>query len=258
MNEYRTISVEKKEDVIHLTLDREHRMNALNREMVEELESGLEEIAAENPNCIVISGAGSNFSAGADISGFRAKVQYLSDVSRRGKEVFNSIEKSPIPSVAAIRGNCLGGGLELAMACDFRVASEDSKLGQPEINLGIIPGWGGTQKLPRLVGLSRAKEMIMLGERIPAEEAKGIGLVNKVFSADEFEGEVNKFATKIAEGPPIALKYAKYSLHYGSQAPRDIGEEIETSLFASIATTEDMAEGIEAFMEKREPEFKGK
>ncbi len=257
MAEYENILVEMEDDVFYLTLDREHRMNSMNEDLLNDVRDGIQEAEDEGARCIVIQGAGENFSAGADVSSFSPSVQALYKSSKKGKKVIKAIEETPIPVVAAIRGNCLGGGLEMSLACDFRIAAEDAKLGQPELNLGIIPGWGGTQRLPQIVGLAKAKELIMLAKRIPADEALEIGLVNKVVTVDEFEDEVEEFASEIASGPPIALKYAKFAMNYGTQVPTDVGEEIESSLFGSLASTEDMMEGIEAFMEKREPEFEG-
>lgn len=257
MGEYENISVEMEDDIFYLTLDREHRMNAMNEDLLNDIMDGLKEAEEESARCIVIKGAGENFSAGADVSSFSPSVQDLYRVSRKGKKVFGSIEETTIPVVAAIRGNCLGGGLEMSLACDFRLAGEDAKIGQPETNLGIIPGWGGTQRLPKIVGLGKAKELIMLADRISADEALDIGLVNRVFSIDEFEDKVDEFATEVASGPPIALKYTKFAMNYGTQVPTDVGEEIESALFGSLASTDDMMEGIEAFMEKREPEFEG-
>lgn len=257
MSEYEAISTEKEDDTFRIVLDRPHRMNAINDQMAEELTSALEEAESVGGRCIVISGEGGNFSTGADVTMFRPEVEFMHEASRMGKEITSSIEDSPIPVVAAIRGYCLGGGLELSLSCDFRIAAEDAELGNPEINLGIIPGWGGTQRLVRIVGLDKAKEIVMLGDRFSAEEALEMGLVNKVVPIDDFEDEVNEFATKLAEGPPIALEHAKYALNYGSQVPMDVGLSLESSLFGSLAATKDMMEGIEAFMEKRKPEFEG-
>lgn len=258
MNEYDTISTKIEDSIFYLTLDREHRLNAINPDMIDELEEGFKEAEEEGARCIVIQGAGENFSAGADVTAFSPNPLDLYKLSRKTKDFFHSFESSPIPIIAAIRGNCLGGGLEMTLACDLRIAAEDAKLGQTEIKLGIIPGWGGNLRLPKIVGMGKAKEMIMLGEKISAEKAEEIGLVNKVVPTDEFEKEVNELAEKLAAGPPIALQFSKYCMNYGSKVPIDIGKEIESGLFATIASTEDMIEGIEAFMEKREPEFEGK
>lgn len=258
MNEYETLAVEMEDNIFYLTLDREHRLNSINSEMLGEIKEALKEAEEKEARCIVIQGAGENFSAGADVTSFSPKVQDLFKTSRKGKDSFSCLESTPIPVIAAIRGNCLGGGLEMAMACDLRIAAEDAKIGQPEINLGIIPAWGGTLRLPKIIGRGKAKEIIMLGKEIPAEEAKKIGLVNKVVPVKDFQEEVEELSRKISEGPPVALNYAKLCMNYGAEVPFDIGKEVESGLFASLASTDDMIEGIEAFMEKRKPEFEGK
>ncbi|KXB04536.1 hypothetical protein AKJ50_02290 [candidate division MSBL1 archaeon SCGC-AAA382A13] len=255
---YDTIKTETKDNIFYLTLAREHRLNAINPKMLTEIKSGLEEAEEKQARCIVLKGSGENFSAGADVTAFSPDVQDLYKKSRKGKDVFSQIESAPMPVVAGIQGNCLGGGLEMTLACDFRIAAENAKLGQTETNLGIIPGWGGNLRLPKIVGLAKAKEIIMLGKKISAEEAEEIALVNETVPLDEFEEKVNDLAKKLAQGPPIALKYSKYCMNYGAQVPHEIGKEVESGLFASLASTEDMIEGIEAFMEKRKPEFEGK
>jgi enoyl-CoA hydratase/3-hydroxyacyl-CoA dehydrogenase len=168
------------------------------------------------------------------------------------------IERMPKPVIASINGYALGGGLELAMACDIRIASENSMLGQPEINLGLIPGAGGTQRLSKLVGRGRAKELIMLGEPIPAREAERIGLVNRVVPHDRLESETRALANKLAEKPPIALMAAKIAINLGSDYPLEAGLALESSLFSILFSTEDLVEGVSAFIQKRKPEFKGK
>jgi len=148
--------------------------------------------------------------------------------------------------------------LELALACDFRIAAEHAELGSTEINLGIIPGWGGTQRLVRNVGLTKAKEMVMLGDMLKADEALKIGLVNKVVHYDKLKEETTALAKRLTEKPPIAMKYAKHALNFGSQVPLEVGLRLESSLLALLFSTEDLKEGLEAFMSKRKPEFKGK
>jgi len=161
------------------------------------------------------------------------------------------------PVIAAINGYCLGGGLELALACDFRIAAEHAELGSPAIRLGILPGWGGTQRLVRIVGLAKAKEIVMLGDRIPAEEALKMGLVHRVVPFEKLREEARALAKRLAEGPPIAMKYAKWLLNFGTQAPLEVGQRLEAGVFGVLFTTKDMREGLEAFMSKRKPEFKG-
>ncbi|MEM2957993.1 MAG: enoyl-CoA hydratase-related protein, partial [Candidatus Jordarchaeaceae archaeon] len=180
------------------------------------------------------------------------------EATRRLQMVTTRMEKFPKPIIAALNGVALGGGLEIAMACDFRLAKEGTFVGQPEILLGIIPGAGGTQRLSRYVGLGRAKEMVMLGDRVSVEEAQKMGLINKVFPPDKFEEEVKNFANRLAAGPPIALKMAKYAINYGTEVPLDIGLMVESGVFGVLFGTEDMVEGTTAFLEKRFPKFKGK
>jgi enoyl-CoA hydratase/3-hydroxyacyl-CoA dehydrogenase len=173
-------------------------------------------------------------------------------------ETTQKIEKFPKPVIAAINGLALGGGCEIAISCDFRIASDKAAFGQPEIRLGLIPGAGGTLRLAKLIGLGRAKELCMLGGNIPADEAYRIGLVNKVIPADKFREEVQNFATKLAEGPPVALKMAKYSCNFGTQVAMDVGLVLESGLFSVLFGTEDMVEGTSAFLEKRKAKFTGK
>jgi enoyl-CoA hydratase/3-hydroxyacyl-CoA dehydrogenase len=178
---------------------------------------------------------------------------------RTGQKVFGKIEELSKPVIAAINGYALGGGLELALACDFRVAAEHAELGTPETsNLGLIPGWGATQRLPRIVGLAKAKEMILLGNRLKADEALKVGLVNKVVNFEKLRDEVRGLAAKLSEEPPIALKYAKHALNFGSQVPLDVGLRLEASLSALTFSTEDLKEGVEALMSRRKAEFKGR
>ncbi|HEW89953.1 MAG TPA: enoyl-CoA hydratase/isomerase family protein [Candidatus Bathyarchaeota archaeon] len=260
MAEYETIKLERDEDILWIILNRPHRLNAFNDVMISELSEALDK-AEEDPGvrCVIITGEGDRaFSAGADVTMFpRLTPDKAVAASRLGQEVFTKIERMSKPVIAAINGYALGGGLELAMACDFRIAAEHAELGNPEIRLGILPGWGGTQRLVRLVGLAKAKELVMLGDRIPAEEALRIRLVNKEVPFEDLRKEARALAKRLCKGPPIALKYAKWLLNFGSQFPLEIGQRLEATAFGVIFTTKDMREGIEAFMSKREPEFKG-
>jgi enoyl-CoA hydratase/3-hydroxyacyl-CoA dehydrogenase len=258
---YETIKVEREENTLWITLNRPHRLNAFNDVLLDELADILD-TAEKDPSvkCVVITGEGDRaFSAGADITMFpKATPVKAEEFSRIGQKVFGRIEEMPKPVVASINGFALGGGLELALACDFRVAAEHAELGSPEIGLGLIPGWGGTQRLVRVVGLAKAKEMVMLGSRLKAEEALKAGLVNKVVHFDKLHDEVRDLAKKLSEGPPIALKYAKYALNFGTQVPLDMGLRLESSLMGLSFSTEDLKEGLEAFMSRRKAEFKGK
>jgi enoyl-CoA hydratase/3-hydroxyacyl-CoA dehydrogenase len=258
---YETVKVEREEGTLWIILNRPHRMNAFNEVLMEELADVLD-TAEKDPSvkCLVVTGEGDrSFSAGADLTMFpKATPVKAEEFSRAGQRLFGRIEEMPKPAIAAINGFALGGGLELALACDFRIAAEHAELGSPEINRGIIPGWGGTQRLVRNLGLAKAKEMVMLGNMLKADEALKIGLVNKVVNYDKLREETRELAKKLCEEPPIALKYAKNALNFGSQVPLDVGLRLESSLMALLFSTEDVKEGLEAFMSRRKPEFKGK
>ncbi|MGQ9538381.1 MAG: enoyl-CoA hydratase/isomerase family protein [Candidatus Bathycorpusculaceae bacterium] len=258
---YETVKVEREESILWVILNRPHRLNAFNDVLMEELADALD-TAEKDPSvkCVVITGEGDRaFSAGADVTMFpRATPVKAEEFSRMGQMVFGKIEEMSKPVIAAINGFALGGGLELALACDFRIAAEHAELGSPEINLGLIPGWGGTQRLVRIVGLAKAKEMVMLGTRVKAEEALKIGLVHKVVHYEKLRDETRDLAKKLSEGPPVALKYAKYALNFGTQVPLEAGLRIESGLMALTFSTEDLKEGVEAFMSRRKAEFKGK
>ena len=258
---FETIITEKEDGVEWITLNRPRRMNAFNLEMIDELSTAVDEADAdEEVRCVVIKGAGDRaFCAGLDLTVF-ADLSPMSahHLSERGQTLMNKIETSSKPFVAAIHGFCLGGGFELALACDFRLANETAQLGSPEIGLGIIPGWGGTQRLSKIIGIARAKGFIMLGDRMSADEALKNGLVRGVVPVDELMDEVNSLAQRLAKGPPLALKLAKHAINMGSQFPSEVGLKVEAEAMGLLASTEDAQEGISAFFEKRKPEFKGK
>jgi len=258
---FETIITEKEDGVEWITLNRPRRMNAFNLEMIDELSTAVDEADAdEEVRCVVIKGAGDRaFCAGLDLTVF-ADLSPMSahHLSERGQTLMDKIETSSKPFVAAIQGFCLGGGFELALACDFRLANEAAQLGSPEIGLGIIPGWGGTQRLSKIIGVARAKGFIMLGDRMSADEARKIGLVRGVVPVDELMDEVNSLAQRLAKGPPLALKLAKHAVNAGSQFPSEVGLKVEAEAMGLLASTEDAMEGISAFFEKRKPEFKGK
>lgn len=258
---YETLKVEREDNILWIILNRPHRLNAFNDVMIEELADALDTAERDQTiRCVIITGEGDRaFSAGADITMFPKATPVTAELfSRLGQMVFSKIEAMSKPVIAAINGFALGGGLELALACDFRIAAEHAELGQPEITLGLIPGWGGTQRLARIVGLAKAKEMIMLGTRLKADEALKVGLVNKVVPYENLRDEARALAKKLCEGPPIALRYAKQALNFGTQVPLEVGLRLESSLMALTFSTEDLKEGVEAFMSRRKPEFKGK
>jgi enoyl-CoA hydratase/3-hydroxyacyl-CoA dehydrogenase len=259
--EFETIKVERENSVLWITLNRPHRMNAFNDILLTELKDILETAEEDTSvRCIVITGEGDRaFSAGADITMFPKATPVKAEAfSRLGQKIFGKVEEIPKPVVASINGFALGGGLELALACDFRVAAEHAELGSPEISLGLIPGWGGTQRLVRAIGLYRAKEIIMLGKRLKADEAVQLGLLTKVVHYDELKQTSGELAKTLSEGPPVAMKYVKQALNFGTQVPLEAGLRLESSLMGLSFSTEDLKEGVEAFMSRRKPEFKGK
>jgi enoyl-CoA hydratase/3-hydroxyacyl-CoA dehydrogenase len=258
---YQDIIVKKEEGVGWITLNRPHRLNTMTLDMMNEFISALGDFEADKEvKCIVITGAGEKaFSAGADVTAFTGITPSMAtDASMKGHELTARIEALGKPVIACINGYALGGGLELSLACDFRIAAESAQLGATEIKLGLMPGWGGTQRLARVVGLAKAKELIMLGERITAEEAHKIGLVNRVVPRDKLVEETVTFAKSFVEGPPVALKAAKLALNYATQVPLDVGLKFESEAFGIVLSTKDVMEGVSAFMSKRKPEFKGK
>jgi enoyl-CoA hydratase/carnithine racemase len=260
-SKYDTILVEKKGSILWLSFNRPGRMNSFNMDMIDETYAAIEEADAnEEVRCVLVKGEGEKaFSAGADLTMFTdLDAESAIAASERGQRLMDRVEASPKPFVAAIHGFALGGGLEFALACDFRIAAESASMGSPEINLGIIPGWGGTQRLPRLLGLARAKELVLLGDRIKADEALKIGLVHKVVPLDSLYEEAEALAQRLVAGPPVALKVAKKAMNEGSEVPLNDGLRIEAESFGVLAETEDIVEGLSAFFERRKAEFKGK
>jgi enoyl-CoA hydratase/3-hydroxyacyl-CoA dehydrogenase len=255
------LKVERDRSTLWIILNRPHRLNAINEVLIEEL-SDMLDTAEKDPSvkCVVITGDGDRaFSAGADVTMFPKLTPVKAEEgSRNTQKVFGKVEEMTKPVIAAINGYALGGGLELALVCDFRVAAEHAELGSVEIPLGLIPGWGGTQRLVRIVGLAKAKEMVMLGIRLKADEALKIGLVHKVVHYDKLKDEVRELAKKLAAGPPVAMKYAKQAVNFGSQVPLDVGLRLEAALMGLSFSTDDLKEGVEAMMAKRRAEFKGK
>ncbi len=256
---YSNIDVTTNNFITTIKINREKAFNALNEETIIELNTAIEAISkSQETKVVIISGAGSKaFIAGADITMFKGN----SPIGIRGvilalQEVLNKIEDLKVPVIASINGFCLGGGLELAMACDLRIASENAKLGQPEIKLGLIPGAGGTQRLSRLVGNGLAKELIMFGDNINSERAKEIGLVNWVVPAEKLEQETNKLAERLVNGPSFALNMAKEAINRGTEMSLLDAIRMEAELFALCFSHDDVQEGVNAFLNKRKPEFK--
>ncbi|MFC6723369.1 enoyl-CoA hydratase/isomerase family protein, partial [Halobium palmae] len=214
----------------------------------------------DDVRALLLTGAGDRaFSAGFDVqSGMSAGVDPVNSVelSRKGQRTFGKLEECDKPVVAGIDGYCLGGGMELSMCADLRVASERSELGQPEHNLGLLPGWGGTQRLQRIVGMGRAKEIIFTAERYEAETMERYGFLNRVVDNDSLKSEAMELARDLAAGPPVAQRYTKRAMHEGWENS-DAGFEIESQAFGLLYTTDDLMEGFSAFVEERDPEFEG-
>ena len=260
MAEYETITVEKRGAVAVLTINRPDKLNALNMQVHTEGVAALDELRADDEvHVLVITGAGEkSFIAGADISEFADKTPVAQRSTFQERSLFNSIDAFPKPVIAMVNGFCLGGGNELALACDLRVCTPNAKFAQPEINLGIMPGGGGTQRLTRLIGEGRSMEMMLTGDMIDAETAHRFGLVNHVYEKDELESKTMELANKIAEKAPIALALCKEAVKFASRSNLDEGLRREVDLFAICFSTEDRTEGVSAFLEKRKPVFKGR
>ncbi len=257
---FETILLERKGAVAMIRLNRPGKLNAMNTTLKEEVAHALEELERDDfVRVAVITGVGDkSFVAGADINEFAGKTPIDQWKAYGHTSLYNVVDRFPKPLIAMVNGYCLGGGCELAMACDIRVASENAQFGQPEINIGIIPGGGGSQRLPRLVGLGKALELILTGDRIPATEAHRIGLVDIVVPHAELEKLTLELAEKIASKSPIAVRLAKAAVKSSVNLPLDQGLRHEQSLFSAVFSTEDKEEGVKAFQEKRPPQWKGR
>lgn len=258
--DYNTIKCEVNGYIAKITMNRPKALNALNSEVLDELDKCLDEIKANNDlRVLIITGEGRSFIAGADIkemselTGLEAKA-----FGNKGLSVFRKIETLPIPVIAAVNGFALGGGCELAMSCDIRIASNKALFGQPEVGLGLIPGFGGTQRLQRLVGQGWAKYLIYSAENIKADKALEIGLVQDVVEVEELEERVNTLAEAIASKAPIAEKLAKEAINQGAQVDIDQAMRIEENAFGLVFTTEDKNIGTQAFINKEKAEFQNK
>ena len=242
-----------------VTIDR-RPVNALDRQTLQELGQAVDQLAAEPAvKAAVLTGAGSlAFVAGADIKDISrlASVQEATDMAALGQSVFLKIERLRKPVIAAINGVCLGGGLELAMACHLRVSGDRARFGQPEISLGLIPGWGGTQRLPRLIGKAKATEWILTGDLVQAQEAARLGLVNLVVPQDQVLKAAKDLARKIAAKSAVGVSQALAAIGEGLERPLEQGLAAEAEAFGRVAASEDSREGVAAFLEKRQPQFK--
>ncbi len=253
------VSVEVHESVATILLQRPP-MNALNLQMQREIRSAAEEIGARTDvGAVIVYGGPKVFAAGADIKEM-ADMSYqdmlLASVGLQS--AFTAVARIPQPTIAAVTGYALGGGCELALCCDLRIAASDAKLGQPEILLGIIPGAGGTQRLPRLVGVSRAKDLVFTGRHVAADEALEIGLVNRVVAADDVYATAQELAARLAKGAPLALRAAKEAIDRGTEVDIETGLDIERVRFAGLFATDDQKLGMAAFVEKRPADFTGR
>ena len=257
---YETILIERKGAVAVIRLNRPDKLNAMNTKLKDEVAHALGDLEKDDSvHVAVITGVGDKaFVAGADINEFAGKKPADQWAAYGPASLYNVVDRFPKPILAMINGYCLGGGCELAMACDIRIASDKAQLGQPEINIGIIPGGGGSQRLPRLVGLGKALELILTGDRIPAQEANRIGLVDAVVPHAELEARTMELAEKIASKSPIAVRLAKAAVKASANAPLEQGLRYEQSLFSVVFSTEDKEEGVRAFLEKRTPVWKGR
>ena len=255
------IKVEREENgVAVLTVDRQDKLNSLNPQVIEEIRQAFQELEKDQPRVTIVTGAGERaFVAGADI----AAMNEMSPLEAKrfaelGHAATAFLDRSTVPTIAAVNGFALGGGCEIALACDIRIAAENALFGFPEVTLGILPGLGGTQRLPRLVGPGIAKEMIFSGRRIKAEEARTVNLVNRVVPEGEALNAARELAQEIASNGPVAVRHAKAAANKAQDLDLESGLDYEADQFALLFGTEDAREGMGAFVEKREAEFKGR
>ena len=254
---FKNISIEKDGLVAVLTVDRPDALNALDSTTMGEINEAMRQLGEDDGvGAIVVTGAGKAFVAGADIAELKtASAMRAREISMLGRETFSRIENLSKPVIAALNGYTLGGGLEFAMSCDIRIASKKAKMGQPEVTLGVTPGFAGTQRLPRLVGLGRAMEMLMVGDPIDAETALAYGLVNRVVEPDELMGAAKELANKIVSRGPAAITLVKACVNRGINTDIEVGGSYETEAFGFCFALEEANEGIAAFLEKRKPSW---
>ena len=258
--DYENLRYEKKDGIAYITFNRPKVLNALNRQTIEEFHRVLLDVKHDSAvRVIILTGTGEKaFVAGADINELSRQTPVNGkEFSSYGQSVFHLLETIGKPTICAINGYALGGGCELALSCSIRLASKAAKLGQPEVKLGILPGYGGSQRLARLCGKGMAHELCLTGEMITAEEAERIGLVNHVYEPAELLSAAEAMAKKIIERAPLAVKYCMEAIERGVEMPQEEGLFLEATLFGLCCATEDMREGTKAFVEKRSPQFKG-
>jgi enoyl-CoA hydratase len=257
---YEFLKLDVADEIATLTVNRPDKLNALNDATIDELGRAIDEVRSRDDiSGLIVTGAGRAFIAGADISELAGKsAETAKALSRKGQEIFRRFETSPKPVIAAVNGFALGGGCELALACHIRIASDKAKFGQPEVKLGTIPGYGGTQRLARLLGKGRATQLILTAEMIDAQEAWRIGLVNKVVSVEELPGAALDMMKQILANGPLAIARSIDAIDRGLDMTIDDGLALEADSFGLLAATDDMKEGTKAFLEKRPPVFGGK
>jgi len=261
MTDFQNIRFEKKNQIAYVTIDRPKVLNALNMATMQELKQAFASIKDDDEiRVVILTGAGEKaFVAGADIGELSQHSPVSAkEYTHKGQAVVDAIEDLGKPVIACVNGFALGGGCELAMACTMRLASENARLGQPEVKLGLIPGYGGTQRLPRLVGKGIAMQLVLTGEMISAQEAHRIGLVNEVVPAGELIARAEAIAAKIIANAPLAIQYAMEAVNHGLDLPLAEGLFLEATLFGVCCATEDKNEGTKAFLEKRLAQFRGK
>ncbi len=259
--EYKNLLVETGNRIAVITINRREKLNALNQETLSELSQAFREAAQDDAvGGVLLTGTGQKaFAAGADITEiYPLSLESGREFARFGQTVYSQIERMPKPVIALVNGYALGGGCELAMACHMRIASENARFGQPEVNLGLIPGYGGTQRLTRLVGRGVALELLLTGEMIDATRAYELGLVNQIVAPDQLLEAGKKLLNHILSKAPLAVRYVLETVHRGLNATLEEGLQIEADFFGMVCDSEDMKEGITAFQEKRQANFKGK
>ena len=257
---YQNLILQKEGPVATVTINREAALNALNPDVLKDIRDGFADLSEDKEiRVVIVTGAGKAFVAGADISAMgKMTPEDALEFGKLGHSAMNAVDQCKKPVIAAVNGFCLGGGLELALSCDFIYASEKAKLGLPEVNLGLFPGWGGTQRLARLIGKAKAKELIFSAKILGAEEARVFGIVNKVCKPEELLNEVKVLAGEISKKGPLAVQMAKQVMNEGFDLGLPEGLVKERDSFPKCFKTEDLKEGLSAFLEKRPANFKGK